>query len=357
MEFEFLGRSFSDDRDNLNAICVNDLLLFFKFKSDEDFSSLEGYADLADLRSRVQNIIFSFLDFPINLDNYNERSLVPQFLWQNLERSRVSVYVEALQQSADLVGEENFLKICEFFSNFKSDILNKLNFSIKTTNDKANIELVFAENFRFKSTHDSFNLFSLPKNYRDCIIPQDDNSLIFVADFRQFEFRSFLDIQTNLGIQNLNRFLKFENIYEEIGKELKIASNPKESIISYLYNSSNFSMESFFKKQDMIEKIQDGICWCGDLPVFVKDDYDFGKKIHTIIQTVSQFRYIEKLHSVLFLLNGKKSKFLFPLHDSVIVSINRDEPYLIDQIIDLMEDDVYKTKCYIGNNFRDIEEV
>jgi hypothetical protein len=221
---------------------------------------------------------------------------------------------------------------------------------IVVNNGTALTSFLFSENFRFKAAPDSLNVFNLQKENRDVLIPQTEDSIIFAPDFRQFEFRTFLNIQ------NISSYFEHEQIYEEIGKSLKIA-NPKESIISYLYGSKNQKFEEFFKKESLIDKIEDEIFWFNGLPIFVMDGYDFGKKVHTIIQTVSQFSYVEKLNKIVDYLSDKKSCFLYPHHDCMVFSIHNSEPEVVDFLIDQMEDEVYKVKCYAGSNYRDILEI
>lgn len=343
---------FSTDRKS--QVCnLHDLFLFFKIKSIQDLKHFipDDLSSYNEANQRLKNLFLSFSEFPIKLENYEEEALAPSFIWENIEATERLCYEKGMNVFLEEVGCENFLKVYNFFESFNSSILNKLQFQIKTTDGLKSIKLMFAENFRLKGFDESFNIFNLPKDQRSIIIPQDKNSKIFVADFKQFEFRTFLNLQ------NINHYFNHEKIYEEIGNDLKIKENAKESIISYLYGSRNVSFESFFKKNELVEKIENHLYWFKESPVYLKKEYEIGKKIHTIIQTISQYVYLKKLDKILNLLENKQSKFIFPHHDSVIISLSKDEDFLIDKIIDLLEDDVYKVKCYIGENYRDIIEI
>lgn len=350
MQFAHNDFIFSDSR-NDESINLDDLMMFFKIKTESDLEDVSSYyGEFFDCKMKVRNILLSFLDFPIEVGSYDERRLIPDFLWRRYRVSKEDLYRDALDYFSKMVGPENFKKICSFFLKFQSTIIDKLKYSVTTKNGKAEISLLFAENFRFKSEQDTLNIFNLHKEARDVIIPEK-NAIIFSADFRQFEFRTFLHIQ------GLDQYLQFENIYEKIGHDLGIHDDAKSAIISYLYGSKNVKLESFFQKDSLLEKIESNVFWFNDLPVFIKEDYDPGKKIHTINQTISQYCYIDKLNQILNLMNGKNSKFIFPLHDSIIISLDRGEDFLFDNILDIMEDNVYKVKCYAGDNFRDIEEI
>lgn len=352
MSLDFRGSVFSDRR-KPGEINVQDFLLFFKIKQQKDFESVcpQSYAKFVEAQASVENTFSSFRGLPIRLSEFEPSSLVPHFLWSRLEASERLLREEALEAFEFIVGQSNFQRISCFFQKFPSEVLNKLDFKINTVGGQVDIKLVFAENFRFKDAPNSFNIFNLQKELRNVIIPQDADSKIFVADFRQFEFRTFLNIQ------GVHGYFKHERIYDEIGKDLKIKQNPKESIISYLYGSKNASLESFFRKEELIDRIKDSVFWFENEPVFVKEDYETGKTIHTINQTISQYVYLNKLNSVLDLLKDKRSKFIFPHHDSVIISLSKDEDFLVDEILEILEDDIYKVKCYIGENYRDLIEI
>jgi hypothetical protein len=347
--FQFNGFDFSDCRE-AGKISAQDLLLFFKVKSEKDLEFVSCYLEFRDCLNKIEKISSSFRQFNLNHEDYDPDDYVPSFMWSRLRKLRDDVWIEALEYFRSQVGKENFDKICSFFLNFKSEVINKLESEILVNNGTAIISFLFSENFRFKSAPDCLNVFNLQKEFRDVLIPQNENSIIFAPDFRQFEFRTFLNIQ------GIDSYFSHEQIYEEIGKNLNIA-NPKEGIISYLYGSNNQKFEDFFKKKTLIERIEDQVFWFGEIPVFIRDDYDVGKKVHTIMQTVSQFFYIEKLNTILDFLADKKSKFLYPHHDCMIFSLDASEPEVVDFLIDCMETEVYKVKCYAGSNYRDILEI
>ena len=115
--------------------------------------------------------------------------------------------------------------------------------------------------------------------------------------------------------------------------------------------------EEFFGKETLLNQIDGNIFWYDDMPVYVPPDDPDGKRVHTIVQTISQYRYLNKLDRILKMLHNKRSKFIFPLHDSIILSLRKDEEEIIDAVFEILEDDVYKIKAYMGPNYRDITEI
>ncbi len=348
MAFEFSSFEFSEDREP-GKISIQDFFLFFKLKTEKDFEIAESFRDYQEAIKKNHAIIASFRSFKMKHENYDESRFVPDFLWQKSQKLKNKVWMECLEILKEQVGIENFERICRFFQSFRSDVINKLSRIIKIKDGEAEIDFLFSENFRFKAAPDSLNVFNLQKDNRDVLIPQNENSSIFAPDFRQFEFRTFLNIQ------GIDSYFEHEQIYEKIGKDLNIP-NPKEGIISYLYGSKNQKFESFFNKEQIFDRIENQIFWFGDCPVFVKNDYEPGKKIHTIIQTISQFFYVEKLGKILDFLEHKKSCLLYPHHDCLVFSLDSREPEVIDFLLDELDGPVYKTKWYIGTNYRDVTE-
>lgn len=348
------GKYFSWERQP-EALCLSEFLLFFKIKNFEDLKDVcPSYERFIKEQDRIRIILQSFLDWPIIHFDDDPMYPVPIHIKRSYSELYEQVLIEAYEHTKGLVSAEDFDKIENFFrQTFRGDILQKLQYSILTSGGEENISLVFAENFRFKSEKGFFNLFSMPKEERHVIVPYSDSGSIFVSDYRQFEFRTFLNLQGK------NEFLKDPSIYDSLGSHLQISSNDaKVGIISSLYGSSkNSKIEEFLDKSSLLDRVKSNVFWADEYPVYIPDDSEEGKSVHTITQTISQYRYIERLSNILDLFNNSKSKFIFPLHDSIIASIEEEEFDLASQIVQSMECDVYKVKCYVGPNFKEIEEV
>lgn len=332
------------------------MLLFFKIKQFHELKDISSaYEDFDYWDGRVRTILNSFVDFPINFIDDDPWRCIPRSIAENYSEFQEQVLVDSIEWAKGLMNDpEDFVKIQNFFQNeFHGRVLEEMDFEIKTPSGTEEISLSFAENFRFKSNSGFFNIFTIPKASRDIIVPQDQDSIIFAADFRQFEFRTFLKLQ------GLDDILKSDDIYATIGKELNMGDNPKVSILAYLYNDKDDrKLESFFKKKDLLSRVDDNnIFWSDEGPVYIPGDHENKKKVHTIIQTVSQYVYLKKLDKILQVLHNKRSQFLFPLHDSVILSLRKDEPEVLESVMDILEDETYKIKCYMGPNFRDAVEI
>lgn len=349
---------FWDRKENLGqrGISLSELLLFFKVKQFNDLRDISAsYEEFEHWNSRVKTILRSFVDFPANFPDDDPWRCVPRRIAEAYNESREEVLLDSMRWARSLLSNEDWWDdILDFFDDrFCGHVLEKMDYALKTPSGDQGVSLIFAENFRFKIDQGSFNIFNMTKVERDAVIPQDEQSLIFAADFRQFEFRTFLKLQ------GMDKYFDDDNLYQTIGKDLGMnVEDVKVGVISSLYGSKrDEKLERFFRRDELLSKIDGNIFWSDEGPVYVPEHHEKGKKVHTIVQTVSQYVYLRKLDKVLRMLHNKKSRFIFPLHDSVIISLRRDEPEVLDDVLDILEDKTYKIKCYMGSNFRDALEI
>ncbi len=337
------------------------LFLFYKIKSFEDLLKITNSEKFNALSKKMETARHSFHQIGINDDVLLDEEVVPTVLYEEYEAEKENVVKDGIEHTKELVDPEDWEHIQSFLEGdfFKSRPTAR----IDTTLGKQYIGLEYAENFRFKAAADNFSLFTLSKNDRNIIIPQNDNSVIFAVDFRQFEFR------TNLLLLGRDELLQEQNLYEKIGAQLGFeADDVKLKIISSLYAAEirDEKVKEFLDRDKILSKIDKDVFWYKGNPVYVPYDGHDGKKIHTITQSISQFYYLRKLKEINQLFwelrdphafEKPKSSFIYPLHDSMIFSIHEDDMWLMEKIIEILTNHVYKVKCFIGPNYKDIEEI
>lgn len=328
---------------------LKDFFTFFKLKNDNrdqfSFGLNDKFIKKQEFESKFHAILHSFSKIE-DIDEYSMFDLIPFHIFENFAKLNYDFYSTCLNEfkTKSIFNDffEFYIKNLELFQ-----ITDKIggNYSFGETSFE------FAENFRFKSKKGTFDLFHLGKEQRSVVECPPDH-FVYAPDYKQFEFRTFLDL---IGY---NKSIFSESIYNFLGSRMGMpADKAKISSISWLYSPyPNEKLDTEMDKRIILNKIVNG-CGHFDYPVFVGEDSQPHKRIHTIVQTVSQFVYIEKLHRVLSMLKDKRSKFVFPLHDSMIFFIHKSELELTEEIDNLMEDEVYKTKKYIGKNYKDIEEI
>lgn len=322
---------------------LKDFALFFKRKSLQEFSDLPEFQRFERQKIKFVHWAQTFSDIS---DNFEP---IPPYMLLEFIRAKGALLASWLDQIRNKHIYNLFLSYYEAHRE-SFDVERKMNFKVRTREGFKNVNLKFAENFRFKPEGDTLNLFNMRDVERDLLLP-DEGHFLYVIDFRQFEFRTFLNL-----VDAPVDFSK-ENLYEQIGEMAKI-ENPKQELLAYLYSRRvDERIKPYIDKEKIWDNLsEDAFVW-REFPVYLNPDYEDNKKLHTIIQTISYFIYLQKLAKILSLLGGKNSRILYPLHDAMIFSIEENEATIIPQISQVLEDEVYKIKQLVGENYSELERL
>lgn len=337
-----------------NSVNLKDLFNFYRVNTVHDLGKfIEAPSKLLEeylfLSRRIRKILLSYRNFPAGRGQH-KFELVPKSMLEDFK----CVKIEVLKRSVDWISDKFFYaKAVNFFSSkFKGSVIDDICNDINTIEGYKKIDLVYQANFRFKNHGNGFNFFILPKKERKMIVPER-GSFLFSADFRQFEFRTFLDIRKEIECNFEN-----EDLYDQIAKKFSLnKETAKRNIIAYLYGSRNDTLDKFLNKNKILDMLQEGeFVEFDGFPVYFKKDELDHIKIHTVVQAISQFRMIEKLHKLIKLTENSGVKFLFPLHDEVLLSIREENIDSVKTIIRILEDDKYKLKKKFGYDFLNMKE-
>lgn len=334
-----------------NCVDLSEILNWHKIDEFEKIPQLYNSSCLERFvieQSRIKAILSSCNLLGIYLGQCPMSSLIPK----HIAREFVLRRNELLKELFEWISRQDFYDndLIFSFKNIKTDVINQLNFDLNIKDGKFKTSFLYAENFRFKADKNSLNLFTLQKDQRDILIPQDENSFIYCCDFKQFEFRTYFLLNPHLNC-NFDTSNIYDNYTGLVGLPL---DQTKIECIAYLYGKKNNKLDKILGRQHILSKIHNQRFISHGQHVIVRNEHEEGKKIHTIIQSISQFVILEKLDKILNLLKGKKSSFLYPHHDNFVFSINNEEQNLIPKIKTVLEDEVYKVKEYKGQNFRDL---
>lgn len=326
----------------IGDVDLKDLLNYRSIFHDSDLVSLVD-KELGDQylfeKKRLMIFLNTYKEVGAKTENKSIFSLVPESIIDSYVQTRLEILNQSLQS---LKKKSCYNELINFFKQ-KEFVLNRLmNYEIKTTSGTEKINLDYAANFRFKAVDGGLNYFHLPKTQREKIIPQSVDDVILYIDFRQFEFRTFLELS------EFDIDFSIPNLYDLVEKK---TGYTKQQILAYTY-SSNDRLENIFKKKRILEKINSENLFVHEMnPILLNDNDEPNKKLHTIIQSISYYRLLKKLLNILLFLSTKKSKLLFPFHDAILVSWNQDEKDVPEKIINLCEDNIYKVKTQTGNTF------
>ncbi len=249
-----------------------------------------------------------------------------------------------------------------FSHNFKND---KLNFFYRKNCKLAKI------NFSNKKTitgrivaDDVYNPQNLQKNNddRSNIISQFDKGQIFVFDYESFETRLALYLSKDISFisQNYNKDIHIEaakiifskneisNVEREFTKLMNhsIIYNSSEASVLKKMNHIDDYQRKYYMIKEFLKPILSGSKKIDDFykkNSFVVNSYNtvvFPEKdyaaFNNYIQSTASEIVIDKVLQIKNMLDGKLSKFLFQVHDSLIFDICHEESYLINEIKNIL---------------------
>lgn len=337
-------KDFPNSKDCLDLQDIYNFWRIFSLEELQNFLKLD--TKYSFYQNKIQNILYSYKNISIDISKYDIKDLVPTYLYNDflIEKQKI------IENAFNWIKEKKYFpKLEEFFiKNANTNIIKYFNFKLNTTNGLQKVDLLYAANFRFKASPGTLNIFHMPTIERRQIIPQNNNSFLYMADFKQFEFRTFLKIHPN-SPYDLNE----EKIYEKIAIDLKTnEKDAKNQAISYIYGQENQKLDKILNRRAILDLINDEYFEWNGLPVVItnKDDK---KSIHTIIQTISQYYILSILDKTISLLKKLDSALLYPFHDELIFSINRSEEWVLDEIKNTISNETYKIHEYVGENLYD----
>lgn len=335
-------------KDNLKSIDLKNLFNTFEIKSISDaceFLDLD-YQNFQVYKNKIDAIVNSYKKFEKEYGcKFSVLEVVPKWLFDAFSEEKEKILTD-LSQFFVLNYD---IDVLSFFSSEIFSLDRVLKKNLETLDGPKSLEFQFQKNFRFKNSGE-YNVYNMPKKDRAKIIPQKEDHFLYALDFKQFEFRTFLDLHPNLEIP------KSESLYDYYSDFFGLAKEEcKVGIISYLYGKRNDTLDHFFKKNELIPS--DNYFKHDDHVVLIDDRQPENKILHTIVQSISQYRLMEKILNILNLLKDKDSLFLFPLHDELLFSINRDEKDLIPKIKRIIVDEVYQAHEFIGLNYFEMRKI
>lgn len=217
---------------------------------------------------------------------------------------------------------------------------------------------------RFGLKNKSYNILSDSKESRNKLSPISDDFIFVEFDYNAYEIRTLLAL---CNIKQPDEDL-YNVLHTKHGDNLT-RSEFKQHLISSLYANKpeKTPLETFIKKRFLKERfpIKNETLTNPFGKTMECDEYHYYSRLLQSTAAYILFHQIFKLNSFFSLFN-KKSFISFCIHDSICISLHRDEIELlsvIKQILSEVEIDsinyksnfVIKTK--IGNTYAELQEV
>ena len=309
-----------------------------------------------DLSSRMNAHMRSYRAAKIDTKRYDRKQLLPQDLFEKLYLERSAVITELFKE----FDEEAVLEFYDtMFKNVRvlydiskdpinidlaavEDISNHHISSVKKWSVDNKLYLKFnavgAKTGRLSFKKSTVNIYGMPKPVRKCIVPKEGYSIV------QFDFKSFqprLAIFSTKDEEFKDRFKDIEDIYSIFPGD---RAKNKLAFIAWMF--SNMRNELFGEEAKPIQEMRDELY--REAISTGKLVNDFGRVLHFHHEKKNAVyqNYITSLEVDVILtlvrwinpvLSNRKSRILFPFHDSIVFEIHEKERELIPAIKNFME--------------------
>ncbi len=202
-----------------------------------------------------------------------------------------------------------------------------------------------------------FPILTFPKKYRSILKP--NNHLFVELDYNGAELRTLLALsdkeQPLIDVHEWNRV-------HLSGNKALSRQEIKNSIFAWLYNSKKHTNEEDLKKMydkdKVLSEYWDGetvkTCFNREIPA------DKHHALNYIIQSTCADLILQKMIKIYDILDGKKSKIAFCVHDSIVIDLHTDDKNLMKDIIDEFSNTrfgKFKTSVKVGEDFGSLKEL
>lgn len=204
---------------------------------------------------------------------------------------------------------------------------------------------------RFATSNNSFPIMNMSKENRKIIVPKND--AIVEIDINAHQIRTALAL--------MDKPLPSDDFYDYIQPVLKTTSRDetKKRFFAWFYGSEeNKELDKYFDRGAVVEKY-----WDGEIVRTIHGREITADHFHAfnyIIQTTANDLFMESLYEIVKLLEGKKTKLMAAIHDSVLLDLDLSEKYIIREVVDKLEETrIGKFKCSasVGHNFGEMEKI
>ena len=200
----------------------------------------------------------------------------------------------------------------------------------------------------------SFPILTLKKELRCVVEPHND---YFVElDFNAAELRTLLALQGKPQPEGDIHEWNVQNVY----RGLVTRDEAKTRIFAWLYNpeSKDYLSSRAYDRDSVVQKHftqgQVRTFWDKVIPSEERTALNY------IIQSTCAENVLRQMIKVSNYLKGAKSYVIFPIHDSIVLDLTREEKEKLPEIIDIFSDTAlgkFKVNVSVGTNFGNLERL
>ena len=291
----------------------------------------EGFLkEFCSLKDKITKHVFDTYRKPSNYKNMvNITSLITEIKYQklNIDLSVLNNYL------SDTRTKEFYKKI------YRTDPYIKYNpFGTKTG--------------RLTTQKDSFPILTMDKKFRKILKP--NNSWFVELDYNAAELRVLLGL---LGEEQPTIDLHEYNALKLFGGDMT-RDEAKKRIFSWLYNpnSKDEDLSKLYDREAIKKKYWNGTeIDTAYRRKIVSDEYH---ALNYIIQSTCSDLILQKAIAISEMLEGKKTKIAFIIHDSIVLDYDDEDGYFINNIyLEFVDTQFgkFKTNVAAGRNFGEMK--
>ena len=225
---------------------------------------------------------------------------------------------------------------------------------LASTKPYINYNIFGTKTGRLTTKKGSFPILTLPKERRKTIKPSND--WLIELDFNSAELRTLLALSgKDQPAEDLHEW-NAKHVY----RGLIPRSEAKQRIFAWLYNpeSKDYRSNRAYDRNFVLQKY-----WDGEQVQTYYDRIIPADKHHAlnyIIQSTTSDLFLRRAIAVNKLLEGKKSKIVFCIHDSLVIDFSdEDKDSLLNIVKEFSQTDfgTFKVNIQAGKNFGEMKEM
>ncbi len=320
------------------------------------------------IRNKLKAFIKSFTTARVSLDENCFFDLVPEkflvefcqvknqiceHVFANYDRPRNYDYLVSLTEIIEDMKYRNLNINARNLSLFKSDH-RKFAQNLSKIGHSCKFNIFGTKTGRLTTEPKSFPILTMRKDLRCVVEPHND---YFVElDFNAAELRTMLSLKGRKQPEGDIHEWNIQNVFNEsLTRE-----EAKKKIFAWLYNpdSDNVYCEHAYGRESVVQKYftqgQVTTFWNKVIPSTERTALNY------IIQSTCAENVLRQMIEVSNYLKGCKSYVAFPVHDSIVLDLAKEEKEKLPEIIDIFSNTAlgkFKVNISVGTNFGQLKKI
>jgi len=349
--------------DNLAKACTGSSLAWnhSEIFEDEKYTYLSLYLKGKDISSFSSNpeLLFAYRDL---LESQKKAAITAKvdlsemcfldILPDHLLKKWFSERDDAMRNAARRVARPSDYEILHKIHVLVSKI-SKNKLKVNNSLESIRYDIFGSATGRLSTKRGSYPILSINKQERANIQPQND--MFLELDLNGAEIRTLLSLcgkeQPDYDIHEFNKNVA--------ARDLVTRQEVKARFFAWLYNpeAKDYSLEKLYNKNIYKKYYKNGQI---ETPFGRKLEVDERKALNYLTQSTTSDIVLESAYKIMKFLKDKKSFVAFTMHDSVVLDFCKEEHYLVKEIKDIFETNMFGkflSTVNIGKNYGNLKEI